>query len=253
MPPEVAKVRKVAETSEVPKVSKASRIPGQAAAAAGKGADQGGNAAPPREDGRTLRSAATRRAVAEAYLDLLEDGEMRPTARAIAERAGFSERAVFRHFQDLENLHSEAAVLQIARMSREIPDPAPTSGPLPGRAATLARRWCTIHERVTPVRRVAVLQEPFSKEIARRLAWSRGVQRDEIEQTFSVELRSLEAEQRRRRLAALCAVASWESWMELRRRQDLDADASTAIVEEMLVSILGASSPDPESPAQSPK
>jgi AcrR family transcriptional regulator len=127
-----------------------------------------------KEDGRTLRSATTRRAVAEAYLNLVDGGDMRPTARAIAAEAGVSERAVFRHFQDMETLHSEAAVLQIQRVSRDVPPPAPTTGPVEERAALLARRWCTLHERVTPVRRVALLHEPFSTEIARRLAWIRG-------------------------------------------------------------------------------
>ena len=78
-----------------------------------------------KEDGRTLRSATTRRAVAEAYLNLVDGGDLRPTARAIAAEAGVSERAVFRHFQDMETLHSEAAVLQIQRVSRDVPEPAP--------------------------------------------------------------------------------------------------------------------------------
>jgi AcrR family transcriptional regulator len=193
-----------------------------------------------KEDGRTLRSATTRRAVAEAYLNLVDGGDMRPTARAIAAEAGVSERAVFRHFQDMETLHSEAAVLQIQRVSRDVPPPAPTTGPVEERAALLARRWCTLHERVTPVRRVALLHEPFSTEIARRLAWIRGVARTEIEMTFAAELAARDERTRRHVVAALAAILSWESWNEIRTRHELDVDSAISTVIATMTSILAA-------------
>ncbi len=196
------------------------------------------NGPPKKEDGRALRSASTRRAVAEAYLNLLDAGDMRPTARAIAAEAGVSERAVFRHFQDMENLHSEAAVLQIQRVGRDIPEPAPTTGTLTERTELLARRWCMLNERVTPVRRVALLHEPFSTEIAKRLAWVRGLARGEIEKTFANELEPATETARRRTLAALSAAASWETWTEVRRRHDLDPEAALHTIISMMLAIL---------------
>jgi len=186
-----------------------------------------------------LRSASTRRAVAEAYLNLLDAGEMRPTARAIAAAAGVSERAVFRHFQDMETLHSEAAVLQIQRVGRDIPEVAPVTGPLAERVALLAKRWCVLNERVTPVRRVALLHEPFSEEIARRLSWIRGVARSEIESTFAAELDAADGPARTRAVAALCAIASWETWNEVRTRHVLDSEGAQQTVASMMTAILG--------------
>jgi len=196
-----------------------------------------------KEDGRTMRSASTHRAVAEAYLNLLEAGDLRPTARAIAAEAGVSERAVFRHFQDMETLHSEAAGLQIQRVGRDLPAPAPLAGPLEERLALLARRWCILNERVSPVRRVALLHEPFSVEIARRLGWIRGVARAEIEATFAAELAGLEDVVRRRTIAALCAAASWETWNEVRNRHDLDSDGALDTIAAMMSSTLAAVTP----------
>lgn len=193
-----------------------------------------------KEDGRALRSASTRKAVAEAYLDLLDAGEMRPTARAIAARAGCSERAVFRHFQDMETLHSEAAVLQIQRVGREIPGPVPAGGPLAGRASALAHRWGMLNERVSPVRRVALLQEPFSKEIARRLGWVREMARSEIEQLFAPELEGAEPGIRPLLVAAMSAATSWESWNEIRQRHALDTDQAEATVRAMLLAVLAS-------------
>ena len=97
----------------------------------------------PKPDGRAVRSAKTRRAVAQAYLDLAHDGVLRPTARAVAERARVSERAVFRHFQDLETLMAEAARLQIERVGKAVPQPAPAEGPLEKRLANFVGRWTT--------------------------------------------------------------------------------------------------------------
>ena len=54
-----------------------------------------------RIDGRLARSARTRHAVVDALLDLLGEGDLRPTAARIAERAGVSLRIVFHHFEDL--------------------------------------------------------------------------------------------------------------------------------------------------------
>jgi len=210
------------------------------AAPAPKPPPEAGKAQPAKkEDGRMLRSATTRRAVAEAYLDLLDAGDMRPTARAIASQAGVSERAVFRHFQDMETLHSEAATLQIQRVGKSLPDPAPVDGPLAERLALLARRWCMLNERVTPVRRVALLHEPFSAEIARRLGWIRAVARSEIENTFAAELGVLDARARQRAVAAMSAVASWETWNEVRNRHDLDSAEAVETITSMMTAILG--------------
>jgi TetR/AcrR family transcriptional regulator, regulator of autoinduction and epiphytic fitness len=193
-----------------------------------------------KEDGRAVRSATTRRAVAEAYLNLLNGGDMRPTARSIAAEAGVSERAVFRHFQDMETLHSEAAALQIQRVGRDLPGPASATGPVEDRARVVARRWCTLNERVTPVRRVALLHEPFCEEIARRLAWVRSLARTELEKTFAAEIESACEARRPHLIAAVSATASWETWNELRTRHGLDEQAALETVTTMMLAILTA-------------
>ena len=195
-----------------------------------------------KEDGRAVRSATTRRAVAEAYLNLLDGGDLRPTARSIAAEAGVSERAVFRHFQDMETLHSEAAALQIQRVGRDLPAPAPSTGSVEDRARLVAERWCALNERVTPVRRVALLHEPFSEEIARRLAWVRSLAQTELEKTFAIEIESAPESKRRHVVAALSAIASWETWSELRTRHALDEQAALETVTAMLLAILTTNS-----------
>src|SRR5271163_2254507 len=85
-----------------------------------------------RLDGRLARSARTRHAVVDALLDLLGEGDLRPTAARIAERAGVSLRLVFHHFDDLDAIYAELADRQAERVK---PLTMPISVALP-----LARR-----------------------------------------------------------------------------------------------------------------
>ena len=47
---------------------------------------------PPRVDGRTARSERTRTAIVDAHLQLIREGDLRPTAEKIAKQAGVSLR-----------------------------------------------------------------------------------------------------------------------------------------------------------------
>ena len=55
-------------------------------------------------DGRRKRSARSRAAIITATLTLLENGNLSPTAKQIAEEAGVGLRSFFRHFEDMEAL-----------------------------------------------------------------------------------------------------------------------------------------------------
>ena len=85
-----------------------------------------------RLDGRLARSARTRRAVVDALLDLLGEGDLRPTAARIAQRAGVSMRLVFHHFDDLEAIYSELADRQAERV-KPLTVPISAALPLPQR------------------------------------------------------------------------------------------------------------------------
>ncbi|MCX8266822.1 MAG: TetR/AcrR family transcriptional regulator, partial [Planctomycetota bacterium] len=56
-------------------------------------------------DGRNLRAEKNRKLVAEAFFELLEDGESNPTAQMISKRSGVSTSTLFRLYEDLEALH----------------------------------------------------------------------------------------------------------------------------------------------------
>src|SRR4051794_41965076 len=70
-------------------------------------------------DRRRLRTERGRELVVTALLEFFDEGEPQPGAARIAERAGVSERSVFRYFDDLDALAAEAVARQIRR-TREL-------------------------------------------------------------------------------------------------------------------------------------
>lgn len=62
-------------------------------------------------DGRRQRSQRSREKILRAMWDLMLEGDMDPSAAAIAERAEVGLRSVFRHFEDLDTLYREFLLL----------------------------------------------------------------------------------------------------------------------------------------------
>src|SRR3954451_21947288 len=115
-------------------------------------------------DGRTARAQRTRAAVVDALLQLINEGDLRPTAPRIAERAKVSLRSVFQHFNDLEALYAAATSREIDIIAGMV-EALPTDGPLPSRVAAFVDQPSGVGEARAAVPRASMLQEPFSAEL----------------------------------------------------------------------------------------
>ena len=142
-------------------------------------------------DGRTARALRTREAIVDASIALVDEGDLRPTAPRIAERAQVSVRSVFQHFDDLESLYAAVADRLVERLSglTMTVDPA---APLARRLPEVVHQRAVILEAITPIRAAAAVHAPFSAEISRRLQAGHDFLRREIERLFAVELDALE-------------------------------------------------------------
>jgi AcrR family transcriptional regulator len=188
-------------------------------------------------DGRSARAARTRDAVVDALLALLDEGNLRPTAREIADRAGVSLRSVYVHFDDLEDLFTAAAGKQFERMAA-LYEPVPTDGPLETRINAVVNQRALMMEAAAPVRRATVLQEPFSPTLAKVMGLVRKGMRDNLEDVFATELDEARGAARERLLAAIDVAAGTATWDTLRSHDGLGVDAARAVVEEMLTKLL---------------
>lgn len=190
-------------------------------------------------DGRTLRSLRTREAIVDATIALLEEGDLRPTAPRVAERAGVSVRSIFQHFEDLERLHAAVAERLVERVAVLVV-PIPPSLPLGDRIERFVRQRSELLEAVTPIRRAADVHGPFSQEITARLRDGHAFLREEVASTFGPELHQVRAEERELLLDGLDAALSWPTWEALRQGQDRDMDHARRVLMRMAGALLAA-------------
>lgn len=188
-------------------------------------------------DGRTARSARTRDAVADAFLDLLHAGNLRPTAKQVADAAGVSLRSVFQHFDDLDTLFAEVADRQIQRLQTLMPTPPP-SAPFRERLEKFVAGRSRLLEAISPVRRAAVLQEPFSEVVGKRLRWVRVAAQAEIAAAFAPELKAGSPSDRAELLAALDIAANWGTWEALRTQHGMPPEAASRTMTRMIEALL---------------
>jgi TetR/AcrR family transcriptional regulator of autoinduction and epiphytic fitness len=194
-------------------------------------------AAEPR-DGRTVRAERTRLAVVDALLALLDEGELRPTAERIAQRAGVSERSIFQHFRDREALFEAAAGRQYERVMPTL-HPVDATLPLDQRIEAFVHQRTRLFERVKGVRRAALLMEPESPAVASWLAAARRAKAIEVERVFSRELEMLPEDERDPVRAALVAASAWTAWESYRAHQRLGVDRARAAMCAALSALLG--------------
>jgi AcrR family transcriptional regulator len=188
-------------------------------------------------DGRSARSQRTREAVVESLIGWLRDGNLRPTAKDIADRAGISVRSVYVHFDDLDDLFC-AASERTGRDVEGLLELIPADRPFDERLRAVVDQRVRVFEVIMPVKRAGALQEPFSTPLALIFAEMRAVQRDEIERVFALELDALSPETRETALAAAHLVAVEEAWSFQRNAMGLDVAAARAAMEHALRSIL---------------
>lgn len=147
-----------------------------------------------------------RAVIVQALLDCVRDGEV-PTAKRLAARAEVSERSVFVHFRDLDDLRLAAAETQyeaIVAMLRPV-DPLQ---PLEDRISDLVSQ----RELIFPVqatRLVGLLEARRSEALAAWIARLDADLRAQVEHAFAAELDALAGTDRDELLGALDATAGW--------------------------------------------
>ena len=192
--------------------------------------------APKTADGRVARGERTRLALAEALIALLEQGDPRPTARRIAQRAGVSLRVVFHHFDDLESILRAAVKIQEHRHWRLV-TPVDSTLPVDERVTRIVRQRILAYHAVAPVRRSAEQLTPSSPTVAAELARGRAWLRDQLQTTFGPELERRRPGDGRVLLDALEVATSWETWEQLQRLGRTNA-ACRRTMEELVHAVL---------------
>lgn len=188
-------------------------------------------------DGRTARALRTRESIVDACIGLVEDGDLRPTAPRIAERAQVSVRSVFQHFDDLEGLYAAVAERLVERVAVLVATVDP-SADLASRIADFTLQRSRLLEAITPIRRAANVHAPFSEEVTSRLQAGHDFLRSEVERVFASELDGLDPATRTIRLDALDAILSWPTWESLRSLNGRSPDEARAVLTHLVEATL---------------
>jgi TetR/AcrR family transcriptional regulator, regulator of autoinduction and epiphytic fitness len=195
--------------------------------------------APSTLDGRHQRRERNRAAVVDAILELLREGELRPGAEAIAERAGISVRSVFRHFDDLDSLLAFAVERQIESVAALYGAPS-SKGNTTVRASELVHQRRTLYEEISPVRRAATRLAPFHPVLRSRLEYSHRLLRNQLRDLFSPELAVLPSRERKLVLDALDSATSWSTWEGLRTDIGLTPSRAGSVVASTVTALLSS-------------
>lgn len=190
-------------------------------------------------DGRVRRAAENRRKVAAAMLELLREGVMRPTREQVAERSGLSLRSVYHHYNNMESLHEETCRIQFRSIHGLVKDPPETrDGRLPTRVRAFVARRGDLYERITPVRRSAMIWVHHSPALAKGIAGLCETLRKQLFRTFQPELEGLAPDRGEALLDALEAATCWEAWDFLRARKGFPVDRCRRALETAVTGLL---------------
>ena len=172
----------------------------------------------------------TRAAILDAALDLIIGLGRMPTAREIAAEAEVSERTIFVHFTDLEELKGAGALRQRGRW-QPLAEPIDPARPFEERLDAFLTQRIAMYALMTPVRRIGLLEEPSSTAIRAAMADGDRWFRENTAAAFAPELAGLPGADQPGGVAdALDAVTSWAAWNHLSQRRGLtDAQARRAI------------------------
>ena len=186
----------------------------------------------PRVDGRTARSERTRNAIVDAHLQLIREGDLRPTADRIAKQAGVSLRALWSHFADMEALFAASGqrVLEL-RDGEHRADLGQVAAGRSGRG--VCRQRARLLEQIAPTAKAAAIKEPFSTTLQRYRRIHVERVRDELAVLFAAEIEGNDE-----LLNALTAVSMHPTWSTWRDAMNLPVAAARATLARTITALL---------------
>lgn len=187
---------------------------------------------PQRVDGRTARSERTRNAIVDAHMQLIAEGDLRPTADRIAKVAGVSLRALWSHFADMEALFAASGERVLARRDAAF-QPIRADLPLAERISAYCTQRARLLEQIASTAKAASLKEPFSPALQgyRRTHTERVT--EELRVLFGGELGGDDM-----LVAALTAVSMSPTWGTWRDTMGMSPSAAQAALTSTVTALL---------------
>lgn len=185
-------------------------------------------------DGRSLRRERNRQEIVGALFDLIESGETEISAALIAQKAGLSERSIFRYFEDVDDLYRSVCDLSIAKEIEIASIDDQGKGSLDSRIENFVNqrvRMYTMNEKIAPAARAFAFKNSVIKN---QLIVGRKFLRNQIKAQFSAELSHFDKTQQQVAVATIDALTTFESYDMLRSDQKMSVQTIKSILTESI-------------------
>jgi AcrR family transcriptional regulator len=165
---------------------------------------------------------------------LIESGQPSPTAETVATRAGVSLRTVFRHFEEMENLHLEIAAMVFDRVRPLLERPLRTRE-WPESLAEAVERRAEFFELMVPFKNAIDVHRHRSRAIAAQHRRINVMSRDLLAASVPSFLLA-----DREKFELLSLLLSLEAWQRLREQQGLTAAEARQAVLRAARALIGS-------------
>lgn len=182
-------------------------------------------------DGRRRRTEVSRDRIIKAMMELIADGDVSPSAEAVAARAGVAQRSVFRHFANMDTLYQELNQLISAEVRPMMEKPFRATTP-EGLLREIIERRSAIYERIMPFKICGDLHRHRSPYLAAQHEATLREQREGVRRALPPELCDDRA------VHAFDLLFSFDTWRRLRLDQKLSRPRAKAILEHLAISAL---------------
>lgn len=191
-----------------------------------------------RTDGRNLRRARNRQTIVAALLELYDDGHIDVSAAEISNRAGLSERSLFRYFEDVDDLYRAACDTQFDRIAlfADINDIG--RGTFASKVDRFVDQRIRLFQKVGNIGRVARAHSHRVSAINTQLGKGRKILRDQMLRHFGDELAAMTQPVRLAAISGIDVLCSYESYELMRRDQGLSDVAVKSVLTISLTKIL---------------
>lgn len=187
-----------------------------------------------RVDGRRERSRSSHKRIVAAMMDLIEGGDLMPSAARVAEEAGVGLRTVFRHFDDMDSLYREISRTVAERIWPTITAPY-DSADWRANIRDLTRRRARVFEMMLPFRLAANVKRFQSPYLMGQYAQVVTMERDLVLRLLPEDVTA-----DLYRVEALIATLSFQNWRAIRQDQGLSVEDAGAVVAHMIEALIAA-------------
>jgi AcrR family transcriptional regulator len=186
----------------------------------------------PAADGRRRRSQDNRARIVVAMLELVQEGDVAPSAEAVAARADVGLRTVFRHFNDMDSLYREMSAAIYGELAAIIERPFESTD-WRGRLGEIVRRRAAVYDRAAPFRRAGDVHRHTSALLQAEHAAFLAAGRDVLRRALPPDVARDAV-----RFEAIDLLLSFDVWNRLRRDQQMSQRRAIGVVERLLEGLL---------------